>query len=54
MVVEETVEDERAYRCEECGLHYRDRATAEACEAYCAEHQSCNTELMRYALESAP
>lgn len=48
--------DEKAnsYQCEECGLHYASRETAERCEAWCREHKSCNLEIIREALENAP
>lgn len=45
---------EKLYQCEECGLHYKDRATAERCEAWCREHRSCNLEITAHAEENAP
>lgn len=42
------------YLCEECGLGYADKATAEACEAYCATHQSCSIEITRKSVYPGP
>ena len=39
------------YQCLECGLHYRDEATANQCEAWCKEHKSCNLEITKSATE---
>ena len=39
--------------CEECGLGYADRGTAEACEAYCRSHQSCSIEITAKAVYPA-
>ena len=40
------------YQCEECGFHYIDQAMAEKCEAWCREHQSCNIEIIKDAVEN--
>lgn len=40
--------------CEECGLGYADRVTAEACEAYCRTHQSCSLEITAKAVHPRP
>ncbi len=40
------------FKCPECGLHYKDRAQAEKCEAWCKEHHSCNLEIISYAVEN--
>ena len=37
------------YQCGECGLLYDEREWAEKCEAWCAEHQSCNLEIISHA-----
>ncbi|MDP3900951.1 MAG: hypothetical protein Q8Q38_01235 [bacterium] len=31
--------------CGECGFRYDTRVEAEACEAWCSEHKSCNLEI---------
>jgi hypothetical protein len=43
---------ERFYKCPECGLHYRDKATAKQCEAWCKEYKSCNLEITKSAVEN--
>lgn len=37
------------YACPECNLRYRDRAKAEACEAWCKAHHSCNLDIIQFA-----
>lgn len=39
------------YQCLECGLHYRNQETANKCEAWCKEHNSCNLEITRQSVE---
>lgn len=39
------------YQCEECGLFYADPETAEKCQAWCAEHKSCNLEIIKFAVK---
>lgn len=39
------------YQCEECGLKYEDKEIAEKCQAWCAEHKSCNLDFIKYAVE---
>lgn len=39
------------YRCPECGLHYQDKATAEACKAWCNQYKSCNLQITRLSIE---
>ncbi|MBU1197454.1 hypothetical protein KJ765_02975 [Candidatus Micrarchaeota archaeon] len=43
-------EKNQRYACEECGLKYADQQTAEQCELWCAEHKSCNLEIIRHAI----
>ncbi|MFA6076572.1 MAG: hypothetical protein WC735_00680 [Candidatus Paceibacterota bacterium] len=40
------------FQCPECGLYYKEREWAEKCEAWCKEHQSCNLDIIKYAVES--
>lgn len=39
------------YQCEECGLKYGNKETAEKCQAWCKEHKSCNLEIIKNAME---
>lgn len=46
-----TLEGRRdVFLCEECDLGYADRATAQACEAYCKTHASCSMEITAKAV----
>ena len=40
------------YRCGSCGSHYLSRGLAEQCDRWCAEHQTCNVEIIQYAIEN--
>ena len=50
MVRERSENGERFYVCEECSLRYKDKETAERCEAWCRKHGSCNLEIIKYAV----
>lgn len=53
-MVKEIQEGEHVlYKCEECGLSYREKGTAEKCQAWCGENNSCNLEIIKFAVESA-
>ena len=39
------------YECAECGLHYRDKETAQQCGDWCLKNQSCNLEITRLSVE---
>jgi len=45
-------ENKSTYQCKECGFHYADKLTAEKCEAWCKEHESCNIEITAHAEEN--
>lgn len=36
--------------CDECGNGYADEKTAQACEAFCAEHGACSLEITAKAV----
>lgn len=38
------------FTCLVCGMKYRDEATVKQCEAWCAEHHSCNLEIIQHAV----
>lgn len=44
--------NQNLYQCKECGLHYKDKETAEKCEAWCKEHKTCNVEITNQAEEN--
>lgn len=44
--------DTQIYTCPECGLHYRDEATAKACEAFCKQHHACSLEIAAESIEN--
>lgn len=52
MVLAENINRREVYRCDACGLRYREREWAEKCEAWCTEHNSCNIEITAHAVES--
>jgi hypothetical protein len=39
------------FQCEECNLVYKEKETAEKCEAYCRKHSSCNLEIIKKAIK---
>ncbi len=43
----------KLYKCPECGLHYKGKATAKQCEAWCKEHKSCNLEITKFSMEQS-
>lgn len=50
-MVSKKVKEEKAYFvCDECGLAYLDNETAEKCEAWCKKTHSCNTEIIKKAV----
>jgi len=51
MVQEIVKKVKKYYRCEECGLTYADKETAEKCQAWCLEHKSCNLEIIQHAVK---
>lgn len=42
---------ETFYPCLVCGLRYPTQELAKQCEVWCQEHQSCNLEIIKYALK---
>lgn len=51
-MVKEIKGEARLYQCEECGLKYAEKETAEKCQAWCAEHKSCNLDIIKSAVNS--
>jgi hypothetical protein len=39
------------FQCEACEMYYEDRKIAQKCEDFCSKHKSCNTELIKHAVQ---
>lgn len=53
-MVKEIQEGEQTlYKCEECGLNYQEKEIAEKCQAWCKETNSCNLEIIKFAVKSS-
>ena len=39
------------YQCEECAFFYKDKDIAQKCENWCTKHNSCNLEIIKYAIK---
>jgi len=39
------------YKCEDCGLHYEDKETADACYDFCTKNHACNVEITKNSIE---
>ncbi len=42
----------KLFQCPECKLFYKEKALAEKCRKWCAEHKSCNLEIIKHAVKS--
>jgi len=43
--------DQVVFQCPECGLHYRDQATAQACEEFCRANKTCSPDITKNSVE---
>jgi hypothetical protein len=50
MVKEKKVDDKILFICDECGLGYEDRETAQECEEWCRKTGTCKVEITRKAV----
>jgi len=50
MVKEKKVNTRIFYICEECGLGYKDKETAQECEEWCRKTGTCNIEITKKAV----
>ena len=50
MVKEKKIDDKVLFLCEVCGLGYKDRETAQNCEAWCRKTGTCNVEITKKAV----
>ncbi|MDO8627315.1 MAG: hypothetical protein Q7K42_02525 [Candidatus Diapherotrites archaeon] len=39
------------YQCEECEFVYKDKDIAQKCENWCKKNDSCNFEIIKYAIK---
>lgn len=44
-------EVEGKFQCEECNFFYNEKEIAQKCEKWCKENNSCNLEIIKYALK---
>ncbi len=45
--------DEKLFKCDICGLHYREESFAKECYDWCSTHNgSCNTEITKHSVEA--
>ena len=51
MVKEVRIQENILFQCEECGFKYKEKEWAEKCQAWCAEHKSCNLEIIKHATQ---
>ncbi len=49
--MEEITDNKEYFECLECGLHYRDAATAQKCAAWCLKYTSCNLAIAALSVE---
>ncbi len=50
MVKEIRIDKKAVFLCEECGLGYAGKETAQRCEKWCNETKSCSLEITRKAI----
>jgi len=50
MVKEVEKSEQKVYLCEACGFGYKDIQTAQQCESFCNEHNSCSREITKQAV----
>jgi hypothetical protein len=43
---------DQVFQCPGCGLHYRDQATAQACEEFCLANKACNLNITKHSIEN--
>lgn len=39
------------YKCQECGLEYKEKKWAEKCQDWCSKYKSCNLEIIKHAIK---
>ncbi|MBS3056701.1 MAG: hypothetical protein J4473_04675 [Candidatus Aenigmarchaeota archaeon] len=43
----------KLFQCSECSLFYKNKFLAEKCRKWCAEHKSCNLEIIKHAVKKS-
>ena len=51
MKITDTKQSDTLFTCPECGLTYNEKTWAEKCEAWCKEHESCNLDVIKHAID---
>jgi len=51
MVKEVENNGKKYYQCEACDMYYKDRKIAQECEDFCNKYKSCNTVLIKHAVQ---
>ena len=51
MVNEKIINSKKYHQCEICKFYYKERKLAEKCQNWCKEHNSCNIEITRHAVQ---
>lgn len=46
------MDEKEVFKCEECGLHYNEKATAQQCETFCKENNACSMDITKHSIES--
>lgn len=41
----------KAYTCEICGFHYREKKDTDACRDYCRKHGACSMDITKKSIE---
>ena len=52
MVSKMILQEKKVYRCDSCDMLYKDKKTAEKCEAWCSKHHSCNLAVINHSLNN--
>ena len=51
MVKEVENKNKKYYQCENCKFHFEDKNIAQKCEDFCNKNNSCNVDIIKYAVK---
>ena len=51
MVKEIEHKGKKYYQCEACEMYYNSRELVQKCENFCNDKKSCNTEIIKHAVQ---